>query len=145
MSVPPTPEQIMQLGLGFWASKTLLSAIEIGPFTELAKGPCDARTLGDRLGLHPRGARDFLDALVALGMLDRGGDGLYRNILETDTFLDVGKPTYIGGMLEMANSRLYGFWGSLTEALRTGQPQNEAKRGGNSMLCTPIPTSWRVF
>jgi hypothetical protein len=29
----------------------------------------------------------------------------------------------------MANARLYPFWGSLTEGLRTGQPQNEAKSG----------------
>ena len=131
MSGPPTPERIMQLGFGFLASKTLLSAVEIGLFTELAKGPRDARTLGERLNLHPRGARDFLDALVALGMVARSSDGLYSNILETDTFLDARKPTYVGGMLEMANARLYGFWGSLTEALRTGQPQNEAKSGGN--------------
>jgi hypothetical protein len=27
----------MQLGLGFWASKTLLSAVELGLFTEMAK------------------------------------------------------------------------------------------------------------
>ena len=31
----------------------------------------------------------------------------------------------------MVNQRLYPFWGELTEALRTGQPQNEAKRGEN--------------
>ena len=29
----------------------------------------------------------------------------------------------------MANQRLYPFWGNLTEALHTGQPQNEAKSG----------------
>ena len=29
----------------------------------------------------------------------------------------------------MANARLYRFWGSLTEGLRTGKPQNEAKTG----------------
>jgi hypothetical protein len=34
-----------------------------------------------------------------------------------------------GGILEMANHRLYPFWGHLTEALRTGLPQNEAKSG----------------
>ena len=39
---PVTPEGIMQLGLGFWGSKTLLSAIELGVFTELAKGPASA-------------------------------------------------------------------------------------------------------
>ncbi len=126
-----TPDRIMQLGLGFWGSKTLLSAIELGLFTELARGPLDAHALGDRLGLHPRSVVDFLDALVALRMLERGTDGLYSNTPETDIFLDRGKPSYIGGILEMANARLYEFWGSLTEALRTGQPQNEAKGGAN--------------
>ncbi len=123
-----TPERIMQLGLGFWGSKTLLSAVEIGLFTELAKGSLGLETLAERLMLHPRSATDFLDALVALGMLERDGDR-YANTPETDLFLDRAKPSYIGGLLEMANARLYGFWGSLTEALRTGQPQNEAKGG----------------
>ncbi len=130
MNNPPTPDGIMQLGLGFWGSKTLLSAVEIGLFTELAKDPLDFETISERLMLHPRSARDFLDALVALGMLKRDGDQ-YANTTETDLFLDRTKPSYIGGMLEMANVRLYPFWGSLTEALRTGQPQNEAKRGEN--------------
>ena len=62
-----TPDAILQLGLGFWGSKTLLSAVELGVFTELAERPADGRRLRERLGLHPRGARDFLDALVALG------------------------------------------------------------------------------
>src|SRR5919106_3811999 len=123
-----TPEGILQLGLGFWGSKTLLSAVEIGLFTELAKGSFDLETLSERLMLHPRSARDFLDALVALGMLERNGDQ-YANTTETDFFLDRAKPSYVGGLLEMANARLYPFWGSLTEALRTGKPQNEAKTG----------------
>jgi precorrin-6B methylase 2 len=123
-----TPERIMQLGLGFWGSKTLLSAVEIGLFTELAKGSLDFETLAERLMLHSRSARDFLDSLVALGMLERDGDR-YSNTPETDLFLDRAKPSYVGGLLEMANARLYPFWGSLTEALRTGQPQNEAKGG----------------
>ena len=123
-----TPERIMQLGLGFWGSKTLLSAVEIGLFTELAKGSLGFETLAERLMLHPRSARDFLDALVSLGMLERDG-GQYANTPETDLFLDRAKPSYIGGLLEMANARLYPFWGSLTEALRTGHPQNEAKGG----------------
>jgi hypothetical protein len=78
--------------------------------------------------LHPHSARDFLDALVALGMLGRDGDR-YANTPEADLFLDRAKPSYIGGVLEMANARLYRFWGSLTEALRTEHPQNEAKGG----------------
>jgi hypothetical protein len=131
MRVPLTPDNIMQLGLGFWASKTLLSAVELGLFTELAKGPLPAEAVGERLNLHPRSLRDFLDALVSLRLLERDSEGLYANTPETDLFLDRAKPSYVGGMLEMANARLYPFWGSLTEALRTGRPQNEARTGGN--------------
>ena len=123
----------MQIGLGFWASKALLSAIELGLFTELTKGGMTAHALAERLGLHPRSARDFFDALVSLGMLEREGD-VYRNTAETDLFLVRSKPSYIGGMLEMANERLYHFWGSLTEGLRTGLPQNEMKTGGAGLF-----------
>src|SRR5215212_5932178 len=128
-----SPESILQVGIGFWASKTLLSAVELELFTHLAGHPQDLETLRARLGLHPRSARDFLDALVALGFLHRT-DGVYRNTAVTDAFLDKHKPSYIGGILEMANARLYRFWGDLTEALRTGEPQNETKHTGNSMF-----------
>jgi len=127
------PEHIMQVGMGFFASKTLLSAVELGVFTELASQPTSADGLGERLGLHPRGRRDFFDGLVALGFLDREGDGpdaVYSNAPDSAQFLDRNQPTYIGGILEMANARLYHFWGSLTEGLRTGQPQNEIMTGG---------------
>lgn len=112
MSSTVTPHDILQLGMGFWGSKTLLSAVELGVFAELAKAPANVETLARGLGLHPRSARDFLDALVALRMLERT-DGIYRNTPATDLYLDPAKPSYVGGLLEMANARLYGFWGSL--------------------------------
>jgi len=123
-----TPEHILQTGLAFWPAKTLLSAIELGVFTELADGPMSLEELRDALNLHDRSARDFFDTLVALGFLTRV-DGIYGNTPETDLFLDKAKPAYVGGILEMANARLYPFWGHLTEALRTGQPQNESTQG----------------
>jgi len=129
MSDHPTPESILQVGLGFWPSKILLSAVEMELFTDLAKGPQPLESIQGRIGLHPRAARDFLDALVALGFLLRA-DGQYSNTPATDLFLDKHKPSYIGGMLEMANQRLYGSWAHLTEALRTGLPQNELRSGG---------------
>lgn len=124
----PRVDHIMQVGLGFWASKALLSAVEMELFTELAKHPEDLESLQARLALHPRSARDFLDCLVALGFLERI-DGKYSNTISADIFLDKRKPSYIGGVLEMANHRLYSPWGNLTEALRTGQQQNESKDG----------------
>jgi len=123
-----TPEYILQVGTGFWASKTLLSAVEMEVFTELAKRPGPLEDVTGRLGLHPRSARDFLDALVALGFLERS-DGVYHNTPATELFLDKRKSSYIGGILEMANHRLFRFWAGLTEGLRTGRPQNEVKGG----------------
>jgi hypothetical protein len=126
-----TYDQIMQTAMGFWASKTLMSAAELGVFDALASGPLDATALRLRVGVHERSARDFFDALVALRLLQRDKAGLYSNSREAARFLDRAKPSYIGGIIEMFNARLYGFWGSLTEALRTGEPQNEAKSGGD--------------
>ncbi len=131
----PTPEHIMQIGMGFMPSKTLLSALEMGLFTELARGSEALEAVQGRLGLHPRSARDFLDTLVALGLLERR-EGKYANTPETDLFLDKKKPSYIGGILEMANQRLYGHWGHLTEGLRTGLPQNEVRGGGAPLFET---------
>ena len=135
MNQESNPEKILQTGLAFWASKTLLSAVEMGLFTELSRGPESFESISGRLGLHPRSARDFLDALVALGFLQRTGDR-YANTPETDLFLDRKKPSYVGGILEMANRRLYRSGAHLTEALRTGEPQNEIKTGGPGMFET---------
>ena len=132
-----SPEKIMQIGTGFMASKVLLSAVELDLFTILAAHPAKAAEIGDRLALHPRALRDFLDSLVSLGLLEREGDGsvaTYRNTRETALFLDKNSPAYLGGLLEMANARLYPFWGSLTTALKTGEPQNEIKHGKGDLF-----------
>jgi Dimerisation domain len=105
-----SPEGILRLGLGFWGSRTLLSAVELGVFSELADGPLAGEELAARLELHPRSWRAFLDALVALGTLARNDDA-YHNTHETALFLDRAKSSSIGGLLEMANARLDGFWG----------------------------------
>jgi hypothetical protein len=132
-----SPARITEVGMGFWPAKTLLSAVELGLFTQLGAGAQTADELQAALALHSRANPDFFDTLVALGFLERDGDGpaaRYRNTAETAAFLDRARPGYIGGFLEMANARLYPFWGDLTEALRTGRPQNEIKRTGASMF-----------
>jgi precorrin-6B methylase 2 len=128
---------ILQTAFGFWSSKVLLTAIEFDLFTALGDQRLTGEQLGTTLGLHPRGIRDFFDALVAMNFLERDGDGTesrYANTQATRTFLDQKSDRYIGGILKMLNARLYRFWDDLPAALRTGKPQNEVKHSGKPMF-----------
>jgi hypothetical protein len=135
-----TPDKIMQLGLGFWGSKTFLSAIELGVFTELAKGPQDGELLRTHLDLHPRGARDFFDALVSLGMLQLN-NGQYANTPESELFLDRAKSSYIGGLLEMCLSAMTGLSMGVAKALALQFPWANYKSfvdAGGAQGCVPV-------
>jgi 2-polyprenyl-3-methyl-5-hydroxy-6-metoxy-1,4-benzoquinol methylase len=131
------PFKIIQVGLSFWSSKTLLAATKLGLFTVLSKQPLTAEQVKLKLDLNKEGlyVRDFLDALYSMGFLERIGNGVsavYQNTPDTAMFLDKNQPAYLGGFLEMANDREYKFWGDLEEGLKTGQPQNEIKYTGKS-------------
>src|SRR3954463_12940345 len=121
---PLTPDRIVALSKAFRASKALFSAVELGVFTVLAKGPRNLDMLRSDVGIAERGARDFFDSLVALKLLERDGAGYYRNTPEAAYYLDRERPTYIGGELENFNKRGYPHWQFLTEALTTGMPQS---------------------
>jgi hypothetical protein len=131
------PSHIMQTATAFWGSKVLLTAVELDLFTVLGEEKLSAAQLREALRLHPRGTYDFFDALVALRFLDREGDGpagRYQNTPQTAAFLNKKSVKYIGGLPQMLNSRLFGFWNDLGTALRTGEPQNETKGGGKSIF-----------
>jgi hypothetical protein len=139
MDADQDPSRILEVGFGFWGSKVLLTAIEFELFTTLGDRAMTGEELREALALHPRGIWDFLDALVALGFLEREGEGAagrYRNTKASASFLDKRQPTYIGGILEMCNARLFRFWNDLGPALRTGKPQNEVKHSQKAMFET---------
>ena len=145
MNNQPSADRIEQVAFGFMKSKLLFSAIELGLFTELAKGPQDAEGILERLELHPRSVHDFLDALVVLGMLERR-DEYYSNTPESAFYLDRAKSTYIGNYFQMFDVREYAFWGSLAEALKTGKPQNEIKSGEDAFdVIYATPDRLRLF
>jgi precorrin-6B methylase 2 len=132
------PEKIMHTGMGFFPAKTLLTAVKFELFTKLSKRGKTGEELVSELGIQKGiSAWDFFDSLVALGFLNREGssrEAVYTNTAETSAFLDKNKAHYIGGILEMANDRLYKFWGDLEEGLITGKPQNENKHNPDGNL-----------
>jgi len=121
----PRTDRLFEIGSAYRQAKVLLSAVELGVFSELAAGPLDARDLASRIRVHGRSARDFFDALVATGLLTRDDEGRYRNTEESDFYLDRAKPTYLGASFDQYNRREYALWGSLTQSLRTGNPAAE--------------------
>jgi hypothetical protein len=101
----PTRDRLLETAMAFWRSAVLVSANELGLFAEFAAGPCVAASLERRLGLRPDATEDFLEALVALGLLERSGEQ-YRNTPEANSFLDPAKPAYIGHWLAMAGAAM---------------------------------------
>ena len=135
----PKPDQIMQIAMGYGVSKALLSAVGLGLFTHLADRPGTLDDIIDKYGLQKRPAMDWLDMLVSVGLLDRDGNGKtaqYKNTNASAAYLDANKPGYIGGIIELWDQRNYRFWSDLTEALQTGEAQNETKNSDASFFET---------
>jgi ubiquinone/menaquinone biosynthesis C-methylase UbiE len=112
----------MEILSGFWVFKTLAAADELGLFDQIArrKGVTSA-TLAEALGIAPRPAEMLLTGCAALGLLEKRR-GAYHNTPLAETYLVRGEPYYFGGMLAMANQRLYPAWGRLSDAIRRNAP-----------------------
>ncbi|MGN5376898.1 methyltransferase [Streptomyces lasalocidi] len=115
-------EFVMGVATGFWRARALFSGVEMGLFTKLAAGPRTGEELSEEIGLHPRGGQDFLDALVAIGLLRRVG-GKYANSEAADRLLDERQTAYVGGFLTFMGRALYPAWGWLSELLTSGEIQ----------------------
>lgn len=116
------PDRILQSGFGFWSARVLLSAIELGVFTELARGPRTRAQLQRNLRLDPRAAGDFLDALVSLKLLEREGDddtAVYVNTREAGHFLDARQSDELGRWMLEGHAVLAAAWGQLSGMLRS--------------------------
>jgi hypothetical protein len=118
-----TPAGILRLGNLFCDAKAVLTAVELGLFTTLHNSPLTEEEIRTILELHGRGLSDWLNLLVALGLLDNP-DGRYTNAPGADRYLVQGGQTYIGGFLLRSSRNLYPAWGRLDVALRTGQQQS---------------------
>jgi len=102
-----SPDPLLKDSLDLWSSRALAAGQQLGVFAELGKGPRTAARLAGALGLTPDAARDLLDALLALGWLQREGDdenAVYVSTREGAHFLDPRSPAYLGDLLLAARS-----------------------------------------
>jgi SAM-dependent methyltransferase len=125
------PQRVWELGVAYFSYCALITALDLRLFDLLAGKPATEPALRARVGLHPRLSRDFLDTLVATGMLQRD-DGVYSNSPVADYYFDSRKPTSVAEFLKAACAR----WGRLADALRTGEPQGQWQGGARTELFT---------
>ncbi|TPQ20073.1 methyltransferase domain-containing protein [Streptomyces sporangiiformans] len=117
------PTLFNELHWNYWKTKVFVSAMQLGVFTQLTEGPADSTTLADRLGLSERTAPDFLDCLVAMGLLRRDA-GVYTNTEESAQYFDRGTShTYLGDVMLTEAGHL---GNDLTAALRAERSREGA-------------------
>nr|ADE34508.1 SsfM1 [Streptomyces sp. SF2575] len=134
---------ISRLNTGYAEARILHSAVEVGLFELLSDGPLSAAEIVSRLELHPRLVGDFLNALVALGLLTRDGRQ-YANSTVSQEVLVPGGPVFLGGRVKATAQRHYHTWGKLTEALRDGEPKAAMGLGAMERLYSD-PALARAF
>ena len=132
-----SPSPIMQMATGFWVSKTLMTAVELGVFTKISahQGHANSKSMTLRefqniIGIaESRPAEAFTTALVSLGLLkvikNKNGEKAFANSEISSMYLDKSKSTYIGDVIAMFDERLYKRWDNLSEALETNKPIGE--------------------
>src|SRR6202140_5706379 len=115
----PTPEKVMQIITGGWASSILGAAAQHGIFTALEGNPATAEEVAKKTGISSRGAQALLDGLTGLGLLTLS-NGKYQNSPEASAFLIKGKPSYMGALADVFLED-FGTWQKLPEAAKTGR------------------------
>ena len=128
------PQKLLELGMSFWSSRVVLTAVVLGLFSELAKGPLSAPELMNQLGWHHRATAPFLDSLVGMRLLRRDKVGRYSNSRQSALFLDKARLSYIGGLMELSSKRLYELWSGMENLLRTGRPEAREERDGKDFF-----------
>ena len=120
MNLVPDPDDVLELFLGFWISRTVMAAVELGVFETLgADRAPEGLTLDQArgaLGLPIRPTRALLDTCVATGLVDKA-DGRYRNSPLAARYLAADSEYSLRNYV-LDERWCWPQWGRLEEALR---------------------------
>jgi len=112
--------QLMSLASGHVEARIVQTAVELKIFDALRDAPMTSSGLAKALALDPQAGELFLNALTALGLLNKQADKF--SLAEVaEQFLVRSSPQYLGGMIHFEGS-LWSCWEKLDQALRTGKP-----------------------
>lgn len=117
-----TPERIFQMAWGYAPPLILEAAIRHRIFDMLDGGPKSLSQLQKDTGASERGLSAIANALVALNLLSKDGQGRFSLTPESAAFLVSSKPSFQGGLLRHTSQDLIPKWLQLNEIVATGKP-----------------------
>lgn len=121
-SPEPDPDDVLELFLAFWISRTVMAAVDMGVFETLEGKALDAAEAGAALGgLAERPTRALLDTCVAARLLDKA-DGRYTNSPLASRFLHASSEYSLRNYV-LDERWCWGAWGRLEDALRADAQQ----------------------
>jgi hypothetical protein len=119
--LPSPPVALVELATGYQRSKTLFAAVDFALPTLLARRSLPLDEIAATLEIHPLAADRFLNACVAVGLVERV-DGEYRNTALAETYLVRGKPGFVGDLVARYDRTSYLVWSDLAARLRHWAP-----------------------
>ncbi|MGW2047377.1 class I SAM-dependent methyltransferase [Streptomyces sp. NPDC001858] len=120
----PTPDKVLRLINGYWATGVVGAAAAHSLFTHLEDGAGTAAELADRAGIAERGAQTLLDGLVSVGLVELH-QGRYRNTPEASAYLVDGRPTSLSAFARLKLKHMAGL-ADLPDVVRAGGPVRDA-------------------
>lgn len=120
----PTPDGVLRLINGYWATGVLGAAATHSLFTHLENGADTATGIAARAGISERGAQTLLDGLVGVGLVELR-EGRYRNTPEASAYMVEGKPASLSGFAKLKLKHMGGLV-ALPEVVRVGGPVTDA-------------------
>ena len=110
-------QEIREAIMAFRKSRILLTAYELDVFTFIGTKSYPSETISEALNLDHNAAERLLNALVALGLLEKNNRN-FSNSGDSYRFLSKDSPAYIGGL--MHSNHLWNTWSHLTEVVKSG-------------------------
>ena len=136
----PSAAPVFRTFFGYLATAALGAAVRLGVFDAIAAGRADTAAVAEAIGADERGTRVLLDALAALGFVERQEDR-YRLSAVADAFLVSSRPTYLGPLADIFYSdwQWAGFL-RLADAVRAGGTAVEEQD-----LERPLHPFWETY
>lgn len=126
-----SPAELLEIAVGYQKSQALFTFAELKIADLLSKKKLKTGEIAKKLKIHPLATERFLNACVAIGLLEKEGD-FYTNSDLSQNFLIEKGARFLGGQMKRYQNRSYPQWENLTEHLQKWEYGESAQENPES-------------